>query len=54
MNTVNSEFDITVVGMAGRFPGARNLAEFWQNLTGGIESIARPSRDQPSPDCLKR
>lgn len=30
---------IAVVGMAGRFPGARNLDEFWQNLRQGVESI---------------
>jgi len=31
--------DIAIVGMAGRFPGARNLEEFWQNLREGVESI---------------
>jgi amino acid adenylation domain-containing protein len=30
---------IAVVGMAGRFPGARDLDEFWQNLRAGRESI---------------
>ena len=30
---------IAVVGMAGRFPGARNLNEFWRNLRDGVESI---------------
>src|ERR1041384_102772 len=30
---------IAVIGMAGRFPGARDLSEFWQNLQGGVESI---------------
>jgi acyl transferase domain-containing protein len=35
------EFDIAIVGMAGRFPGARNVDEFWQNLAAGVESIAR-------------
>ncbi len=30
---------IAIVGMAGRFPGARNLSEFWQNLHDGVESI---------------
>lgn len=30
---------IAIIGMAGRFPGAKNLDEFWQNLTGGVESI---------------
>src|SRR6201981_337262 len=30
---------IAIVGMAGRFPGARNIAEFWRNLSNSIESI---------------
>ncbi len=30
---------IAIVGMAGRFPGARNTAEFWRNLRDGVESI---------------
>ncbi|HEY0544287.1 MAG TPA: beta-ketoacyl synthase N-terminal-like domain-containing protein [Pyrinomonadaceae bacterium] len=39
-----SETDLTgmelaVVGMAGRFPGAKNLEEFWRNLCEGRESI---------------
>ncbi len=32
---------IAIVGMAGRFPGARNVAEFWRNLCAGTESISR-------------
>jgi polyketide synthase PksJ len=31
---------VAVVGMAGRFPGASDLAEFWRNLRGGVESIS--------------
>jgi amino acid adenylation domain-containing protein len=30
---------IAIVGMAGRFPGARNVSEFWRNLRDGVESI---------------
>jgi len=30
---------IAIVGMAGRFPGARDLEEFWKNLQAGVESI---------------
>jgi acyl transferase domain-containing protein/thioesterase domain-containing protein len=30
---------IAIVGMAGRFPGARNVAELWRNLRDGVESI---------------
>lgn len=35
----NSVEGIAIVGMAGRFPGARNVDEFWQNLVRGVESI---------------
>ena len=31
--------EIAVIGMAGRFPGAKNLNEFWENLKNGKESI---------------
>ncbi len=32
---------VAIVGMAGRFPGADNLAEFWLNLRDGISSVTR-------------
>ena len=35
----NNEQDIAIVGMALRFPGARNPGEFWDNLQNGVESI---------------
>jgi len=31
---------IAIIGMAGRFPGAKSIDEFWQNLWNGVESIA--------------
>jgi acyl transferase domain-containing protein/acyl carrier protein len=31
--------DIAIIGMSGRFPGARNVDEFWENLRDGVESI---------------
>ncbi|RCG26495.1 acyltransferase domain-containing protein [Sphaerisporangium album] len=30
---------IAIVGMAGRFPGAEDVAAFWRNLCDGVESI---------------
>lgn len=33
--------DIAIVGMACRFPGARNYNEFWENLIQGKNSIAQ-------------
>jgi phthiocerol/phenolphthiocerol synthesis type-I polyketide synthase E len=32
--------DIAIIGMAGRFPGAANVDEFWENLRSGVESIS--------------
>ena len=32
---------IAVVGMAGRFPQAANIGEFWRNLCAGRESLSR-------------
>jgi acyl transferase domain-containing protein/acyl carrier protein len=37
---------IAVVGMAGRFPGAANIEQFWKNLCDGVESIATLSDEQ--------
>lgn len=31
---------IAIIGMSGRFPGAKNLVEFWQNLRDGVESVS--------------
>ncbi|HEX7182532.1 MAG TPA: amino acid adenylation domain-containing protein [Thermoanaerobaculia bacterium] len=31
--------EIAVVGLAGRFPGARDVEELWRNLCAGVESI---------------
>lgn len=30
---------IAVIGMSGRFPGARDVAEFWRNQLAGVESV---------------
>ncbi len=38
--------DIAVIGMAGRFPGAPDIARFWENLCGGTESIAFFSKEE--------
>ncbi|MBD8496924.1 non-ribosomal peptide synthetase/type I polyketide synthase [Paenibacillus arenosi] len=32
--------EIAVIGMACRFPGARNIDEYWHNLSNGVESIS--------------
>jgi acyl transferase domain-containing protein/acyl carrier protein len=30
---------VAIVGMAGRFPGAENLEQYWDNLQRGVESV---------------
>ncbi len=36
---IPGDFDIAVIGMAGRFPGAADLDTFWENLVNGVESV---------------
>jgi polyketide synthase PksJ len=31
--------EVAIIGMAGRFPGAATVEEFWRNLRGGVESV---------------
>jgi acyl transferase domain-containing protein/acyl carrier protein len=31
--------EVAIIGMSGRFPGAGDLAEYWRNLSEGVESI---------------
>ncbi len=44
--TTEAAKDIAIIGMAGRFPGAGNVEEFWQNLRQGVESIQRFSEEE--------
>ncbi|MDE9482416.1 KR domain-containing protein [Xenorhabdus bovienii] len=40
--------DIAIIGLAGRYPQADNLAQLWQNLSGGVDSITEiPSERWP-------
>jgi len=48
---------IAIIGAAGRFPGARNLDEYWNNLSRGVESVEFFSDDElraagQTPDTL--
>ncbi len=49
---------IAIIGMAGRFPGARTLEQFWNNIILGKECISDLSRlraawrGTPKPLCL--
>lgn len=37
---------IAIIGMAGRFPGAKDVQEYWQNLLDGTESVRFFSREE--------
>jgi acyl transferase domain-containing protein/long-subunit acyl-CoA synthetase (AMP-forming) len=37
---------IAIIGMAGRFPGAKSIDELWQNLRAGVESVTIFSEDE--------
>ena len=39
MDNAATGLEIAIIGMAGRFPGARSVHEFWHNLQHGVESI---------------
>ncbi|MBE9034042.1 type I polyketide synthase [aff. Roholtiella sp. LEGE 12411] len=40
------EQSIAIIGMTGRFPGAKNITEFWQNLCDGVEAISQFSDEE--------
>jgi len=42
---------VAIIGMERRFPGARNVREFWQNLVAGKETISffTPDELEPAP-----
>lgn len=37
---------VAIVGMAGRFPGAKNTDEFWRNLRAGVETVTFFSEEE--------
>src|SRR3954469_1128523 len=39
-------YDIAVIGMAGRFPGAANVEAFWENLKAAKECIRFFEREE--------
>jgi acyl transferase domain-containing protein len=42
----NFEEAIAIIGISGRFPSAKNIAEFWQNLCDGVEAISQFSDEE--------
>ncbi|SKB15922.1 hypothetical protein PL11201_80232 [Planktothrix sp. PCC 11201] len=40
------EGDIAIIGIAGRYPGANNINEFWQNLIAGKDCISEIPKER--------
>nr|WP_277991503.1 SDR family NAD(P)-dependent oxidoreductase [Corallococcus macrosporus] len=36
---VAASTDVAIIGMSARFPGARNLDEYWEHLAAGVDSV---------------
>jgi acyl transferase domain-containing protein/acyl carrier protein len=52
MSNFEREYDgseVAIIGMVCRFPGARNIDEFWRNLCEGAESVSFFSDDELQP-----
>ncbi|WP_161964264.1 SDR family NAD(P)-dependent oxidoreductase [Chitinophaga flava] len=43
---VTAEGDVAIIGLSGRYPGARNINEFWENLKAGKDSITVVPKDR--------
>ncbi len=41
-----SVFDVAIIGLSGRYPQAKNLSEFWKNLSEGVNCITEIPRDR--------
>jgi|GEM_PF-1005358 len=39
-------FDIAVIGLSGRYPQARNIDEFWENLKAGKDCVSEIPRER--------
>lgn len=38
--------DIAIIGMSGRYPKAKNLNEYWQNLVDGLDCVEKVPEDR--------
>ena len=46
--------DVAIIGMDGRFPGAKNLEEFWRNLRDGVNSVSFFGEEEIEPGFGER
>ncbi len=50
LKSENFSGDIAVIGMSGRFPGAKNVDDFWKNLVAVKNSVETFAKDEINPD----
>ncbi|WP_103865512.1 SDR family NAD(P)-dependent oxidoreductase [Aquimarina sp. I32.4] len=43
---INTKGHIAIIGLSGRYPGAKNLEEFWKNLEAGKDCITEIPKDR--------
>jgi acyl transferase domain-containing protein len=58
LTTTYSGLEIAVIGMSGRFPGAENIAAYWDILKNGVETVtffseAELKKAGVSPDLIE-
>ena len=51
-NAVRPTFPIALVGLACRFPGAANVAEFWSLLKAGKDAVTEIPNDRWDVDAF--
>ncbi|HML87606.1 MAG TPA: beta-ketoacyl synthase N-terminal-like domain-containing protein [Methylomusa anaerophila] len=44
--TAQGPFDIAIIGVSGRYPGAKNIKEYWKNLQEGKDCISEIPKDR--------
>ncbi|WP_405669603.1 type I polyketide synthase [Streptomyces sp. NBC_01530] len=45
-DAIHHPYSMAIVGMALRVPGASDVAGYWRNISGGVESISRFNREE--------
>ncbi|MEO0836509.1 MAG: type I polyketide synthase [Cyanobacteria bacterium J06642_3] len=51
---MNNGLEIAIIGLAGKFPGAKDAEEYWHNLEQGIESIHFYDESELNPETTRQ
>ena len=46
ISEIANDIGIAIIGMAGRFPGADNIDQFWENLRNGVDALRHFSDEE--------